>query len=104
MENIVYQHRLALGTYTAHRLNGGNRGTHRVRSHAGEEQQDQRGSQKSPLRVVQPGEEGVGEEDRDRDAAGAALRLFRAYPLDNPWIHQELEDEHASATCRKSLQ
>lgn len=86
------------------RLDGGKRGTHRVPTDVGEEQQEQRGSHKRTLGVVQPGQEREGEEDGDRDAAGPALRPGRAYPCDNPRINQELKYEHASATRRQGLQ
>lgn len=79
------------------------RGTHRGCSHAGQDEQNQRGSHKSCPRVVQPGEEGVGEEDGDRDAAGQALQLSRGYSLDNAWINEELEYQNTSATRRKGL-
>ena len=89
---------------TRERPNGGKRGTHRVRSDIREEQQGQRDSHENTPGVVQLGEEGVCEEHGNHNKAGPTLRSCRAYPLDDPRINQELEDEHASATRSKGLQ
>lgn len=56
------------------------RNTHRVSGFISDEQQHQRGSPQHTLGGVKPGEEGVGEEARDRDEADPALRSYRAYP------------------------